>query len=105
MGIKKILGKIEIETIQNTQPLRHPSILWESRGDSIRLYKKEKRTTQYLGDMNQVGKTVWQACNGNNTATDISNLVHQKYLVSPHQAYVDCICFLDALKSKGAIQI
>jgi hypothetical protein len=104
-GIKKILRKIELETLQTTRPLRHPSISLESSGASIGLYKKERGTTQYLGNMNPVGKTVWEACDGNNTPLEISNRVHQKYLVSPHQAYLDCICFLAVLRSKGAIQI
>lgn len=104
-GIKKILRKIELETLQTARPLRHPSISWKNSGDSIGLYKKEKGTTRYLGNINPVGKTVWEACDGNNTPVEISTRVHQKYFVSPRQAYLDCICFLAVLRSKGAIQI
>jgi len=103
--IKNLLGNLEIEILEESRPRRHPSISWNTHGDTTRLYRGGKGKTRPVYAMNQVGKTIWDGCNGENTPRDISKLVRQQYRVSSDQAYVDCLTFLGRLKSVEAIQL
>jgi len=103
--IKNLLSNLEIEILEKSRPTRHPSITSHSYGDKTTLYRGGYGKARPIGTMNQVGRTIWEGCNGKNTPQDLSKLVHQKYLVSPHQAHVDCLAFLGVLKTKGAIEL
>lgn len=103
--IKNLLGSLEIEILEKSRPIRSPAITANSYGDKTTLSKKVKGKTHQICIMNQTGKTIWETCNGKNTPQDISELVFQKYLVSSHQAYVDCLAFLAWLKTMGAVII
>ena len=99
--IKKFLWNLETDTLERSRPLMHPSITCKLNGDAMSLHRKGE--TQPTFTVNRVGRTIWEACNGKNTCRDISKQVHDKYLVSSHQAYVDCLAFLSVLKTKGVI--
>ena len=103
--VKNLVGILEMELLEESKPTRHPSISWNIYGDRTRLYRESKGKTRPMCTMNQVGKTMWEACNGKNTPREISKLVHQQYWVSSHQAYVDCLAFLTQLKTVGVIQL
>ncbi len=99
--IKKLLWNLETDILKRSRPSMHPSITCKLNGDTMSLYGKGK--TRPVCTINGVGRTIWEACNGKNTCRDISKHIHKKYLVSPHQAYVDCLAFLSVLKTKGVI--
>jgi len=103
--IKNLLGNLEIEVLEKSRPIRHASITWNTYGDRTILWVKTKGETRPMSAMNQVGKTIWEGCNGENTPRDISKVVCKKYQVSSHQAYVDCLAFLARLKAVEAIQV
>lgn len=103
--VKNLVGSLEMELLQESKPARHPSISWNTYGDRTRLHRESKGRARPMCSMNQAGKTIWEACNGKNTPRDISKLVHRRYRVSSHQAYVDCLAFLARLKTLGAIQL
>jgi len=103
--VKNLVGSLEMELLEKSKPTRHPSISWNTYGDRTGLYRESKGKTRAICTMNQVGKTIWEACNGKNALRDISRRVHQQYRVSSHQAYADCLTFLAQLKTVGAIQL
>jgi len=103
--IKNLVANLEREILERSTPRRHPSITWNSYGSTTKLYMKTKGETRPVCTLNHAGKTVWDACDGENTPRGISRLVHQKYQVSSHQAHVDCLAFLARLKRVGAIQL
>lgn len=104
--IKHLVENLEIELLERSRPTRHPSIFWDSdNGDFITVYRKGKGGTQPVCAMNQVGKMILDECNGKNTPRDISKLIQKRYLVSYHQAYMDCLVLLARLKTMEVIQL
>ena len=103
--IKQFLANIETDLLERSRPSKHPLVTWEHYGDGIRLYGKQQGETRPFCALNRVGKTIWEYCNGRNTPREISGLIHQKYLVSQQQAYVECLSFIAVLNTKGAIQL
>jgi len=103
--IKNLLINLEAEILEKSRPTRHPSITCDTCGDTASLYMETKGEARPMCSMNQVGKTIWEACDGKNSPRDISILVHNRYQVSSHEAYVDCLAFLARLKAMGAIQL
>lgn len=103
--VKRLLSGFEMELLEQSKPCKQPSITWTTHGNRTRLYRKNSEKNRSMCTMNQVGKTIWEACNGKNSPRDISIMLHKKYLVSSHQAYVDCLAFLARLKTVGAIQL
>jgi len=103
--IKQFMANIETDLLERSKPSKHPAVAWEHYGDGVRLYKKNRVKNIPLCAMNRVGKTIWEYCNGKNTPREISALIHHKYLVSRQHAYAECLAFIDALKTKGAVQL
>jgi hypothetical protein len=104
--IKELLRDMDFEILERSMPARNPSIICnDSAGDKISLFRKEDGKIKYICGMNPVGMTIWEECNGRNTPRDISRLLHNKYRVSPNNAYVDCLVFLTRLQQIGAIQL
>lgn len=103
--IKHILGKIEAERWERSRPSRHPSFTWKSDKDTTCLFLKGAPDLRPLFTMNRVGRTIWEGCDGTNTPGEISKLIREKYLVSSRKADTDCLSFLAALKTKGAIRL
>jgi hypothetical protein len=103
--VKHLLGSLEIELLEKSRPSKQPSITWTTYGNRTRLYRVNSEKNSPICTMNQTGKAIWEACNGKNKPKDISKILHKKYLVSFHQAYVDCLAFLARLKRAGAIQL
>ena len=103
--IKHLLGSLEIELLEKSRPSKQPSITWTTYGNRTRLYRVNSEKNRLICTMNQTGKTIWGAINGRTTPRDISKLVHQKYRVTSHQAYADCVAFLAHLKKMGAIRL
>jgi hypothetical protein len=103
--IKQFMANIETDLLERSKPSKHPAVAWEHYGDGIRLYKKNQVKNTPFCALNQVGKTIWEDCNGRNTPWEISKLIHQKYLVSRRQAYAECLAFIAVLNTKGAVQL
>jgi hypothetical protein len=103
--IKEFLKNIEIDLLERSKPSKHPAIAGEHYGDGIRLYKKNPGKKIPFCALNRVGKTIWEYCNGKNTPREISELICQTYLVSRQQAYAECLAFIAALKTKGAVRL
>ena len=104
-NIRGIVRNLERDLIEKSRPTRDALVLWRTAGDKTGLYRKTTRGTQPTCKMNQMGRFVWEACNGKNTPREISRLIEQKYAVSHAKAYEDCLLFLAELKDVGAVKI
>jgi len=103
--VKHLLSGLEMELMEKSKPSKQPSITWTTYGNRTRLYSVSSEKSRPICTMNKTGKTIWEAINGRNTPRDISKLVYQKYRVTSHQAYVDCVAFLAHLRKMGAIRL
>ena len=103
--IKRIVRNLERDLIEKSRPARAPSVLCRAERDKAELYRKSLGEAEPICKMNQVGKFVWDACNGKNTPRKISRLIEGKYAVSHAEAYEDCLGFLAGLKNVGAIGV
>jgi hypothetical protein len=103
--IKHLIGNLEIDLLEKSKPTKDPSITWDTHGDETRLSRESRGKSRPICTMNHTGKVIWDSCNGENSPRDISQLIHQTYMVPAHQIYVDCLAFLALLKSVGAIHI
>jgi hypothetical protein len=103
--IKHLIGNLEIDLLEKSRPTKNPSITWDTHGGTTRLSRESKGKSQRICTINHTGKAIWDSCNGENSPRDISQLIHQTYMVPAHQVYVDCLAFLALLKSVRAIHI
>jgi hypothetical protein len=101
--IKNILSQIEWEILQSSKFKRDSSVICRTFGGTSTLCRGRGKKREILCRMNQMGKIIWEACDGRKNLQDISKLIHEKYLVSMRQATVDTFAFLKSLKEIGAI--
>ena len=101
--IRDFLSQLELETIRSTRPRRDPAVICRTSGEKFALYREKRGKRLFLSIMNPEGKMIWDACDGRNSPKEISQLIHEQYLVSRHRAWVDTFSFLTDLKRIGAI--
>ena len=101
--IRHILNQVELENLLSSTPQRQPFVSCVMIGDKASLFQEMRGKRLRIGSMNLTGKRIWDACNGRNSAEDISRQVQDRYLVSQHQAKADTLFFLTGLKRIGAI--
>ena len=101
--IKNLLSQLELQAIRSTRPRRNPSVICRTSGEKVALYRERRGEKIFLKNMNQTGKMIWDACDGRNSLKEISQLIHERYLVSRHRAWIDTFSFLASLKRIGAI--
>ena len=100
--IKPFLHQLEMERMEKLKPEKHPDITCSNEvADTIVLYECGKADPLFA--MNRTGKTIWDACNGENTLKDIATILSQKYEVSLEQSYFDVFIALRDLRSRGAV--
>jgi len=101
--IKPFLHQLEMENMEKLKPERRLSVTCKNEENGITvLYLPGK--VEPLFAMNRTGKTVWDACNGENTLKDIATILNQKYEVSREQAYFDVFIALRDFRSRGAVR-
>jgi len=101
--IKPFLHQLEMENMATLKPVRQLSATCKNEGNGITVLYMDGKT-EPLFAMNRTGKTVWDACNGENTLKDIAAVLNEKYEVSREQACVDAFFALRDLQSKGAVR-
>jgi hypothetical protein len=102
-GTRNLLSQLELEIIMSTSPERHPSVICRTSGEGFALYRETRGKRLFLSSMNPAGKIIWDACDGQNIPEEISQLIHERYLVSRYRAWIDTFSFLTNLKRIGAI--
>jgi len=101
--IRDLLSQLELQTIISTRPKRDPSVICRTSGERVTLYREKRGKKIFLKNMNRAGKIIWDACDGQNSPKEISRLIHERYIVSRHRAWIDTFSFLANLKRIGAI--
>ncbi len=101
--IKPFLHHLEMERMEKLKPERHLSVTSNNEGSGMTVLSMHGKA-EPLFAMNRTGKTIWDACNGENTLKDIAAIVTQKYEVSPDQAFFDVFIALRDLRSRGAVR-
>ncbi len=101
--IRDLLSQLELQTIRSTRPKRDPSVICQTSGERVALYREKRGEKIFLKSMNRAGKMIWDACDGRNSPKEISQLIHEQYIVSRHRAWIDTFSFLANLKRIGAI--
>lgn len=102
--VKDICHQLDLEVLASSRPKRDPSIISRTVRDSTILYREARRKRERLCSMNPMGNTIWEACDGDKTTREISQMIHGQYLVSQGRAWDDTLAFLSGLKQIKAIQ-
>ena len=85
---------IETDTLMQATPEKNSGML----------LRRQKENSQPVLQLNETGELIWELLDGNKTPLQISRYVCRYYQVEPHQAYVDCLCFIALLMRKGLIR-
>ena len=100
--VKPFLHQLEMEHMAKLKPEKSLPVTCENEKNGMTvLYMPEK--AEPLFALNRTGKTVWDACNGENTLKDIATTLSQKYEVTREQASFDVYFTLLDLRRKGVV--
>lgn len=101
--VKPFLHQLEMENMAKLKPEKSLPVTCKNEENGMTvLYMPEK--AEPLFALNRTGKTVWDACNGENTLKDIATTLSQKYEVTREQACFDVFLTLRDLRSKGVVR-
>ena len=101
--IRHVVRDIEVDSITLSTPRKKRNVFLERKGHQYLLCNS--KTTRPILELNHTGQIVWNLCDGNKSPLEISRILQQTYSVDPHEAYVDCLCFLAELNRKDLIQL
>ena len=101
--IKNVLNEIETDTLIRSTPKKTEGFYCRTEDGSSFLINDSIPKPVFR--LNNTGRFIWKLCDGTNNPYDLSRTVSRFYNVDPHQAYVDCLCFLATLRAKGAIHV
>lgn len=79
------------------KPARNPYVRWKKTRKGVRIFSGKKRI-----DLDKVGATVWEMCDGENTVEDIARTLHEKYdMLSEVEKSLSI--YLEQLVKKGLV--
>lgn len=102
--VKSLLSQLEFEALKTGRPRRMPHFRCSGSEGKAFLWTESGGIESPMCALNETGRLIWEACDGNHTADEISRSVHDTFLVAHHRARVDVLDFLWSLKVRGAIQ-
>ena len=101
--IRKLLCQMDLDMLISSRPARDPSVICRTFGDRNTLFRKKGDKTDPVCGMNQMGKKIWEACDGRNSPEEITGMINKEYTVSKDKAWTDTLFFLVRLKKLGVI--
>jgi len=101
--IRHLVNDIEADSVIRSTPRKKRDIFLKKVDGHYVLC--DGKTSKPVLELNHAGQIVWKLCDGNKSPLEISQILHQFYFVEPHQAHVDCLCFLAELNRNGLIQL
>ena len=101
--LRDLVRQMELQVLQKSRPRKNPSVTCRTYGGEVVLCRYKCGKQEQICALNRTGKAVWEACNGKNRARDISEQIHEQYMVSLRRAQADTMMFLGRLKEIGAI--
>jgi len=104
-GAKELVGRLEMEALGTSKPLRALSFSSEMTEGKTILYRRAEHRKTPLCTMNPTGQMVWNLCDGRHSPGDISRSVVQQCRVGKARAERDVFLFLAELRKIGAIRV
>jgi hypothetical protein len=80
------------------RPGRNPYARWKKTKKGVRVTTSEKKI-----DLDKIGTTVWEACDGQNTVEDIARILREKYNMVMKEAETSLIVYLEQLAKRGFV--
>jgi hypothetical protein len=102
--LKSLVSQMEWEFLKSGRPKRSPLFHCSGTEEKACLWTDSGGKRRPVCSMNETGRFIWEACDGDHTADEISRSVHERFLVTFHQARVDVLAFLWSLKARGAVE-
>ncbi len=82
------------------KPARNPYVSWKETKKGVTIYTRGKKIS-----LDNIGATVWEACDGRNTVEDIARILHEKYVMSVSEAETSLSIYFEQLVKKGLVFI
>lgn len=102
--LKSLVLQMELQSLKSGIPRRSPVFHCSGTEENPCLWTDSGGERRPVCVMNRTGKFIWDACDGCHTVDEISQGVHETFLVSRRQARADVLGFLWSLKKRGAVQ-
>ena len=80
------------------KPTRNPYVSWKKTRKGVRIFTREKKI-----DLDSIGATVWDACDGKNTVEDIAQILHEQYSMMMGEAEASLRVYFEQLVKKGLV--
>ena len=80
------------------KPARNPYVRWEKTEKGVRIITSEKKI-----ELDKIGATVWEVCDGENTVEDIAQILHEKYKMMMTEAEMSLSVYFEQLAKKGFV--
>jgi len=82
------------------RPTRNPYVNWKETKKGVVIYLRGKKIS-----LDNIGSTVWKACDGRNTVEDISRVLNERYMLSVGEAERSLNIYFEQLVKKGLVFI
>ncbi len=80
------------------KPARNPYVNWKRTKKGVMVYAYGKKI-----DLDNIGATVWEACDGRNTVEDIARILNGKYMMTVGEAETSLSIYFEQLVKKGLV--
>jgi hypothetical protein len=80
------------------RPARNPYVRWNKTRKGVRITTSGKKI-----DLDNIGTTVWEACDGQNTVEDIAQILHEKYNMMMNEAEASLSVYFGQLSRRGLV--
>jgi hypothetical protein len=80
------------------RPTRNPYVKWKKTKKGVRIFTSEKKI-----DLDKIGSTVWEECNGENTVEDIAQILYENYNMVMSEAERSLGVYLEQLVKKELV--
>ncbi|MEW6665080.1 MAG: PqqD family protein [Thermodesulfobacteriota bacterium] len=102
--MRTLVSQLELESLKSERPRRSPGFQCSESEEGALLWTETAGRRNPVCVLNETGRFIWEACDGNHTADEISKGLHDRFLVSRRRVRVDVLSFLWSLKVRGAVQ-
>jgi len=80
------------------KPARNPYVSWKKTKKGVRIFTGEKKI-----NLDKIGTTVWEVCDGENTVEDIAKILNEKYKMMMNEAETSLSVYFEQLVKKGLV--
>jgi hypothetical protein len=102
--VKNLLSQLELESLKSGRPHRTPGYHCSGTGGEFVLLNQSDGIQRPVCVLNETGRFIWESCDGSRTIDEISERLHETFLVTRKHARKDVLGFLRTLQARQAIQ-